>query len=32
MNNVFSLTTEDDLEIDVAEIHYPNYIHIGLQY
>jgi len=32
MNNAFWLTTDDNFEIDIAEVHYPNYIHIGLQY
>jgi hypothetical protein len=32
VNNAFWLTTDDNFEIDVAEAHYPSYIHIGLQY
>ena len=30
MNNAFWLTTPDDYEIDIAEVHYPNYIHMKL--
>ncbi len=32
MNNAFWLTTQDHYEIDVGEVQYPNYSHIGLQY
>jgi hypothetical protein len=32
MNNAFWLTTDDNYEVDIAEMRYPNYIHIGLQY
>jgi len=32
MNNAFWLTTQDHYEIDVGEVRYPNYSHIGLQY
>jgi hypothetical protein len=32
MNNAFWLTTQDHYEIDVGEIEYPNYSHLGLQY
>lgn len=32
MNNAFWLTTQDHYEIDVGEVEYPNYSHLGLQY
>lgn len=32
MNNAFWLTTQDHYEIDIGEVQYPNYSHIGLQY
>ncbi|HEY9685233.1 MAG TPA: glycoside hydrolase family 16 protein [Oculatellaceae cyanobacterium] len=32
MDNSFWLTTDDHYEIDVAEVHFPNYIHFACQY
>jgi beta-glucanase (GH16 family) len=32
LNNAVWLTTDDNFEIDIAEVRYPNYIHFGLQY
>jgi hypothetical protein len=31
LNNAFWLVTDDHFEIDIAEIHYPDYAHLGLQ-
>jgi hypothetical protein len=32
MNNAFWFTTDDNYEVDIAEIHFPNYVHFACQY
>jgi beta-glucanase (GH16 family) len=31
LNNAFWLVTDDHFEIDIVEVHYPDYAHLGLQ-